>query len=506
MDKLISVHRGCTISNDGATIIKLLDVQHPAAKSLSDVSMSQDAEVGDGTTSVTILAGEILKEAKNFIDDGMHPQTIISGLWTALGVSKEKLKELSVSIDNKSPVEKRDLLIKCAQTSLNSKLIANYKEFFSEIIVSAVEKLEDYMDKSLIGIKHCTGGSITDSLLVDGVAFKKTFSYAGFEQQPKHFDNPKVLILNVELELKAEKENAEVRIENPDDYQSIVDAEWKIIYSKLDNIVNSGAQIVLSKLPIGDLATQYFADKNIFCAGRVPDDDLKRVAKATGAVINHTCNNIREDALGSCGVFAEKQLGADRYNMFENCPKSKTATIILRGGAQQFIEEAERSIHDAIMVVKRANKASSVVAGGGAIEMELSKHVRQFAMGIQGKEQLVVLAFAKALEVIPRTLAQNSGLDSVEIINKLRQKHDIGEGANFGVNCFQGGICDTYNTFVWEPTMLKNNVLSAATEAACTILSVDQTVKNPKSEQNQQESRKRGMGRGMGRGRGMPMM
>lgn len=500
MDKLITAGRGTTISNDGATIIKLLDVAHPAAKSLSEVAMSQDSEVGDGTTSVTIFSGELLKEAKNFIEDGMHPQVIIGGYWHALNVAREKIKQLSVSIDNKSASEKRDLLLKCAQTSLNSKLIANYREFFSEIIVSAVERLEDYMDKSLIGIKHCTGGSITDSLLVDGVAFKKTFSYAGFEQQPKYFENPKILILNVELELKAEKENAEVRIENPDDYQSIVDAEWKIIYSKLENIVNSGAQVVLSKLPIGDLATQYFADKNIFCAGRVPDDDLKRVIKATGAVINHTCNDIREDSLGSCGVFEERQLGADRYNIFEKCPKSKTATIILRGGAQQFIEEAERSIHDAIMVVKRASKATEIVAGGGAIEMELSKHIRQYAMNIQGKEQLVILAFAKALEVIPRTLAQNSGLDSVEIINKLRQKHDLGgEGAHFGVNCFQGGICDTYNSFVWEPLMLKNNVLSAATEAACTILSVDQTVKNPKSEQQQQEMRKKQMQRGMGR-------
>lgn len=506
MDKLITAGRGTTISNDGATIIKLLDVAHPAAKSLSDVAMSQDSEVGDGTTSVTIFSGELLKEAKNFIEDGMHPQVIISGFWHALNVAREKLKLLAVSIDNKSSEEKRDLLLKCSQTSLNSKLIANYKEFFSELIVSAVERLEDYMDKSLIGIKHCTGGSITDSLLIDGVAFKKTFSYAGFEQQPKYFENPKILILNVELELKAEKENAEVRIENPDDYQSIVDAEWKIIYSKLENIVNSGAQVVLSKLPIGDLATQYFADKNIFCAGRVPDDDLKRVIKATGAVINHTCNNIREDSLGTCGVFQEKQLGADRYNLFEKCSKSKTATIILRGGAAQFIEEAERSIHDAIMVVKRASKATEIVAGGGAIEMELSKLIRQYAMNIQGKEQLVILAFAKALEVIPRTLAQNSGLDSVEIINKLRQKHDIGgEGAHFGVNCFQGGICDTYNSFVWEPLLLKKNVLSAATEAACTILSVDQTVKNPKSEQQQQEQRKRAMQRGMG-GRRMPGM
>jgi T-complex protein 1 subunit eta len=374
------------------------------------------------------------------------------------------------------------------------------------MVVNAVERLEDYMDKSLIGIKHVTGGSITDSLLVDGVAFKKTFSYAGFEQQPKRFDQPKILILNVELELKAEKENAEVRIENPDDYQSVVDAEWKIIYNKLENILNSGANVVLSKMPIGDLATQYFADRNVFCAGRVPDDDLKRVAKATGAVLNHTCNNIREDSLGTCGVFEEQGVGAERFNFFTGCKNAKTATIVIRGGAEQFIEEAERSLHDAVMVVKRASKASRIVPGGGAIEMEVSKYIRKYAMGISGKEQLVVLAFAKALEVIPRTLAQNAGLDAVDIINKLRQKHDLGpDGATWGVNCFAGGICDSYVNYVWEPTMLKMNVFSAACEAACTVLSVDQTVKNPKSEQAQQDAKKKGLGRGgmPGRGRGM---
>ena len=498
---MITGVRDTTVSNDGATIISLLDVVHPAAKTLCDVAKSQDNEAGDGTTSVTLFSSELLKEAKQFIEDGMHSQIIISGFYKAHNVTREKLKELAYGIDEKSVEEKRNLLIKCAQTSLNSKLIAGYKEFFSEIVVTAVEHLEDYLDKSLIGIKHVSGGSITDTMLIDGVAFKKTFSYAGFEQQPKRFENPKIIILNVELELKAEKENAEVRIENPDDYQSIVDAEWKIIYTKLENIVNTGANVVLSKLPIGDLATQYFADRNIFCAGRVPDDDLKRVSKATGANLNHTCHNIREESLGSCGLFEEKQVGAERFNFFTKCQNAKTATIVLRGGAEQFIEEAERSIHDAIMVVKRATKASSIVPGGGAVEMELSKHVRKYAMNISGKEQLVILAYAKALEVIPRSLAQNSGLDSVDVINKLRQKHDVGvDGTTWGVNCFQGGICDSYANFVWEPTMLKANVLSAATEAACTVLSVDQTVKNPKSEQAQQEMRKRNMGRGMGRG------
>ncbi len=507
MDKMICDERNTTISNDGATVIKLLDVVHPAAKSLSDVAKSQDNEAGDGTTSVTVLAGELLKEAKNFIEDGMHAQTIMKGYWKALTVAKEKLKDLCFNLDDKSDEEKRNLLLKCAATSLNSKLISNYKEFFSEMIVKAVEMLEDYGDKTLIGIKHITGGSVTDSFLVEGVAFKKTFSYAGFEQQPKKFENPKILILNVELELKAEKENAEIRIENPDDYQSIIDAEWKIIYQKLENIVNIGSDVVLSRLPIGDLATQYFADRNIFCAGRVDSEDLKRVAKSTGALLQQTCNSLKPEVLGTCRVFEERQIGAERYNLFNNCEKSKSSTLIIRGGAQQFIEEAERSVHDAIMVVKRAIKTNSIVAGGGAIEMEISKHIRKYGLNIGGKEQLVVLAFAKALEVIPRTLSQNSGIDSVDVINKLRQKHDVSsDGATWGVNCFQGGIVDTYANFVWEPTMLKSNVLGSATEAACMILSVDQTIKNPKSEQAQAESRKKAGGRGAlpgmgGRGR-----
>ena len=492
MDKMIISDDSTTISNDGATIIKLLNIEHPAAKSLVDVAKSQDNEVGDGTTSVMLFAGELLKEAKQFIEDGMSPQVIINGYWTALMKAREKLSECAIKIEDKSPEEKRNLLIKCAQTSLNSKLIANYKEFFSEMIVSAVEKLDDFLDKDLIGIKHVTGGSITDSFLVNGVAFKKTFSYAGFEQQPKKFTDPKIIILNVELELKAEKENAEIRIEKPSDYQSIVDAEWKIIIQKLDNIINTGAKVVLSKLPIGDIATQYFAEKGIFCAGRVPQEDITRVSKATGAMLLQTCNDIPERALGTCGTFEEKQVGAERFNIFSGCPNAKTATIVLRGGAEQFIAEAERSINDAVMVIRRATKATSIVPGGGAIEMELSKYVRKAGMDIKGKEQLVVLGFARALEVIPRTLAQNSGLDAVEIVNKLRQKHDLSQDGNsYGVNCFEGGIIDTYVQFVWEPTMLKDNILNSATEACCSIISVDQTVKNPKSEQAIQDERKR---------------
>ena len=495
MDKMIIGDNGTTISNDGATIIKLLNIEHPAGKSLVDVAKSQDNEIGDGTTSVMIFAGELLKEAKQFIEDGMSPQIIINGYWKALQFAKQKLEESAITINDKSEEEKRNLLLKCAETSLNSKLIANYKEFFSKMIVEAVEKLEGFKDKDLIGIKHVTGGSITDSFLVDGVAFKKSFSYAGFEQQPKKFEDAKIIILNVELELKSEKENSELRISNPDDFQSFVDAEWKILNKKLENIANSGVNVVLSKLPIGDLATQYFADRDVFCAGRVAAEDIERVAKATGACLLQTCNDITEKSLGTCGLFEERQIGAERFNLFMECPKSKTATIIIRGGAEQFIEEAERSMNDAIMIVRRASKAASIVAGGGAIEMELSKYVREEGMKISGKEQIVVLGFAKALEIIPKTLAQNSALDAIDIMNKLRQKHNKEDDCKFGVNCFDGGIIDTYINYVWEPTILKENILNSATEAACSIINVDQTIKNPKSEQAIQDQKKRQMQR-----------
>ena len=350
MDKMIISDGGSTtISNDGATIIKLLNIEHPAGKSLVDVAKSQDNEIGDGTTSVMIFAGELLKEAKQFIEDGISPQIIINGFWRGLQLALKKLSECAVTINKNSEEEKRNLLLKCAETSLNSKLIASNKEFFSKMIVEAVEKLEGFKDKDLIGIKHITGGSITDSLLIDGVAFKKSFSYAGFEQQPKKFKDAKIIILNVELELKSEKENSELRISNPEDFQSFVDAEWKIINKKLENIVNSGANVVLSKLPIGDLATQYFADRNVFCAGRVAAEDIERVAKATGACLLQTCNDITEKSLGTCGLFEERQIGAERFNLFMECPKSKTATIIIRGGAEQFIEEAERSMKQAVV-------------------------------------------------------------------------------------------------------------------------------------------------------------
>lgn len=478
MDKLLYDGRKTTISNDGATIMRLLEIVHPAAKTLVDIAMSQDSEVGDGTTSVVVFAGELLKQSKEFIEDGVHPNIIRKGYRKACDLAKQKIKELAVNIQGKDDEQKRELLEKCAATAMNSKLIGTHKNFFAPLVVKAVMHLDQDQDIDLIGVKKVTGGSMDDTVLVEGVAFKKTFSYAGFEQQPKKFNHPKIVCLNIELELKAEKDNAEIRVENVDDYKKIVDAEWKIIYDKLEKIVESGAQVILSRLAIGDLATQYFADRGLFCAGRVPEEDMKRVCRATGAAVQTTVSDM-STCLGTCDLFEERQIGGERFNFFSGCSQSTTATIILRGGGDQFIAEMDRSIHDAIMVVRRARKHGFVVAGGGAIEIEVSKYLREYSRSIHGKQQLIINAFAKSLETIPYQICENAGLDSITILNKLRQRHSNDDGLWFGVDIVNDDVCDTFKAFVWEPSLVKLNALEAATEAACLILSVDETVKNP---------------------------
>ncbi|KOS17477.1 putative T-complex protein 1 subunit eta [Escovopsis weberi] len=495
-----------TITNDGATVMKLLDIVHPAAKILVDIARSQDAEVGDGTTSVVVLAGEILKEVKEHVEHGVSSQIIIKGLRRASQMAVNKIKEIAVSTDD---ANQRDTLGKLAATAMTSKLIKRNTDFFTKMVVDAVLSLDqDDLNEKLIGIKKIPGGSLTESRFVNGVAFKKTFAYAGFEQQPKSFQKPKIVCLNVELELKAEKDNAEVRVEQVSEYQAIVDAEWQIIYQKLEAISKTGAKVVLSKLPIGDLATQYFADRDIFCAGRVSSEDMERVVSATGATIQSTCSDILPQFLGTCGSFEERQIGGERFNFFEECPEAKTCTLVLRGGAEQFIAEVERSLHDAIMIVKRAVKNRTIVGGGGAVEMEVSAYLHRFAdKNIPHKQQAIIKSFAKALEIIPRQLCDNAGFDATDILNKLRVEHRKGN-TWAGVDFQNEGTTDMLERFVWEPALVKINALQAATEASCLILSVDETIRNEESAQPQAPGQPLPPGTAQralrGRGRGMP--
>lgn len=501
MDKLIVDSKGqATISNDGATILKQLDIVHPAAKTLVDIAKSQDAEVGDGTTTVVLLAGQFLHECKRLIEEGVHPHNIVRSFRKATRLAIEKINEISVKVNKQDPKELRSILEKCAGTSMNSKLIHQQKDFFAKMVVDAVMSLDSLLPLDMIGIKKVPGGSLEESLLIDGVAFKKTFSYAGFEMQPKRYDNPKIALLNIELELKAERDNAEIRVNNVEEYQKIVDTEWNILYEKLDLIHKSGAKVVLSKLPIGDVATQYFADRDMFCAGRVVEEDLKRTMKACGGAIMTTAHDLNDSVLGTCAKFEERQIGADRYNLFMGCPQAKTCTIVLRGGAEQFLEETDRSLHDAIMIVRRALRHDAVVAGGGAVELEVSKHLREYSRSIASKEQLFMAAFAKALEIIPRQLCDNAGFDSTTILNKLRARHAEADGKWYGVDVLNEDIADNFTACVWEPALVKINALTAASEAACLILSVDETIKSPRSSYDGPAP-----GGPMGRGRGRPM-
>lgn len=377
------------------------------------------------------------------------------------------------------------------------------------MVVDAVLSLDqDDLNEKLIGIKKITGGALEDSLFVNGVAFKKTFAYAGFEQQPKSFKDPKIVCLNVELELKSEKDNAEVRVEQVSEYQAIVDAEWRIIYDKMEALYATGAKVVLSKLPIGDLATQFFADRDVFCAGRVAAEDLERVCQATGASVQSTCSNILPQHLGTCAQFEERQIGGERFNFFSGCPAAKTCTLVLRGGAEQFIAEVERSLHDAIMIVKRAIRHDTIVAGGGACEMEVSAFLHQYAdRDVPHKQQAILKAFAKALEVIPRQLCDNAGFDATDLLNRLRVEHRRGN-LWAGVDFEHEGIRDNLAAFVWEPALVKINAIQAAVEASCLILSVDETIRNAESQQPQAPSRGLPPGAAQralrGRGRGMP--
>ncbi|XP_061726056.1 T-complex protein 1 subunit eta isoform X3 [Cydia pomonella] len=451
MDKLIVDHSGkAVISNDGATIMKLLDIVHPAAKTLVDIAKSQDAEVGDGTTSVVILAGELLKRLKPFVEEGVHPRILVRAVRSAAKLAVDRIRELAVKMDSKSPQEQRDLLRKCAATAMASKLIHRQKDHFSAMVVDAVLSLDaPLLPLDMIGIKKVSGGALEDSFLVAGVAFKKTFSYAGFEMQPKSYDSCKIALLNIELELKAERDNAEVRVDNVKEYQKVVDAEWQILYEKLEALHKSGANVVLSKLPIGDVATQYFADRDMFCAGRVPEEDLRRTQRACGGAVLSSARAVPPDALGHCAHFTERQIGGERYNIFtgyenrgrpDGCPAAKTCTMILRGGAEQFLEETERSLHDAIMIVRRSIKNDALVAG---------------------------------------------------------EKW-------YGVDIQKEDIADNFASCVWEPAVVKINAVTAACEAAAQILSVDETIKNVKGGDAMPQAG--GMPAGMGRGMGRPRM
>lgn len=462
LDKMFVSNDGMLITNDGATILKRKNFSHPAARLLASISENQDNEVGDGTTSVVLFASELLQKLKSLIADDFPLDVIVGTLEVLKIFCLEKVDSLKVEYSD-------DLLYRIAETSINSKILKHEKEYFGRIVVDALRDSE-YEKKEMLGIKKVPGGSIRDSFLVNGVAFEKCFTYAGYEQQPKMIRSPKIVCLNVELEWKAERDNAEVRISDVSEYQRVVDAEWKIIRDKLDKVIESGANVVLSSLPIGDYATQYFARKGIFCSGRVEKEDLQRTALFAGCSVLSSTGYLKT---GSCELFEERQVGKVRYNFFTG-GSTKSRTVMLRGPGATALEEVERSLNDALMVVRRTMRTKEIVCGGGSVEMQLSHLVKEKSLEFENKQLFVGTCVAQAFEVIPFTLATNFGLDALATIQQLRRVHSK-NNFHYGVS-IETNVSDMEKRCVFEPLLVKQNIIKAAFSAATSLILVDSSV------------------------------
>ncbi|KCZ80535.1 T-complex protein 1, eta subunit, partial [Anncaliia algerae PRA339] len=459
-DKMFVSKGNILITNDGATILKRKNFEHPAVKILTSISNNQDKIIGDGTTSVVLLASEFLQKLKSLIKDDFPINEIVDCL--------NKIKEFCLDNIDKLKLEYQDnFLYKVAETALNSKILKYHKEHFGRIVVDGIKEIEDM---HLLGIKKVSGGNIKESCLVEGIAFEKCFTYAGYEQQPKCINNPKIACLNVELEWKSEKENAELKINSVEEYEKFLDAEWKIINDKLDFIIKSGAKVVLSKLPIGDYTTQYFAKHDIFCAGRVDEDDLKRISTFAKAPIT---SNVAYLKVGECDLFEELQVGKSRFNFFKSASK-KANTIILRGPCETILDELERSINDSLMVVRNVLKTKEVLCGGGSVEMQLSAMIRKEGNECQGKGFLVYTCIAQAFEVIPFVLAQNFGIDGISALQLLRKRHNLNEFW-YGIDS-EKIIGDMREKYIYEPVEVKRNIIGTSFAAVIALIQIDMTI------------------------------
>lgn len=465
LDKMFFNGTDMLITNDGATIMKSLEIVDPAAQVLLNISEAQDRDIGDGTTSVVILSSAILRRIKPLVKEDMPVSFITSQLNRLIGVISEISKDKLVPFDNES-------LQMLAETSLNSKILNNHKRHFSEIVLKTL-KAQD----SEISIKKVTGGSIESSFIVNGVAFEKCFTYAGYEQQPKKISTPKIATVKIELEWKSEVENSEMRISGAEEYSKVVSTEWKLITDRLDRIIQSGANVVLSTLSIGDYATQYFAKYGVFSAGRVPEDEINRITRACGGRTVSTVSLINERSLSRCALFEEREIGRVRYNFFyvslDKGEVSSVATIILRGPGAEILAEVERSLHDSMAVTRRTAATEEIVVGAGAYEMEISRELRKLTGSCSSAERFVIKAVSEAFESIPFQLAKNFGHDPMSTVQMLRKAHSEGL-VNYGVS--EEGVEDSLSSYVIEPLEVKSHMAKAAIGAAIAILSIDSTI------------------------------
>ncbi len=475
MDKLLVDSFGsATITGDGATILKEMDVQHPAAKMLVEVAKAQDDEVGDGTTSVVVLAGELLKNAGELLDQDIHPAIIIDGYEKALEKALSIIDEIAVSVN---PTEK-ETLMKIAKTALSSKVVSEYKDFLAKIAVDAIlqvaEKKDDgyVVDLDNVKVEKKKGESIEETELIKGVVLDKEVVHPGM---PKRIENAKIALLNCPLEIEKPEWTAKINVTNPEQLKAFLDQEAVLLRKMVDKIASVGANVVITQKGIDDMAQHFLAKRGILAVRRVKKSDMEKLARATGARIVTSVEDLTENDLGKAALVEERKVAEDKMVFIEGCPNPRSVTILVRGGSEHLVDEAERAIHDALCVVRNVIREPKIVAGGGSVEIEIARRLRSFARTLSSKEQLAVMAYADALEQIPSILAENAGIEPVDAIVELRNKHEGGELWS-GVNVLAGKIADMMDAGIIEPAAVKKQTIKSATEAAIMLLRIDDII------------------------------
>ncbi len=481
MDKMLVDALGdITISNDGVTILEEMQIEHPAAKMIVEVAKTQEDEVGDGTTTAVIIAGELLKKAEELLDQNVHPTSIVRGYRMA----EEKAQELLQEIAQDVSAREEAVLRKIAATALTGKGAESAKERLSDIAVKAVKKVLDVdgnvfsFDRDHIKLEKQTGSSVENTELIEGIVLEKEAVHPGM---PKAVRSPKIALVDIAIEIKDTEVDAKIQITDPSQLQSFLDQEEKMLTAMVDVIANSGATVVFCQKGIDDLAQHFLAKKGIYAARRVKKSDMEALSRATGARIISSLRDVTSKDLGTAGMVEERKIGDEEMTFITGCKNPKAVSILVRGGTDHVVDEAKRALTDAIGDVAAALKNGKVVAGAGAAEMEVAKGLRKYADSLSGREQLAVVAFADSLEVVPRTLAENAGLEPIDVITELKAAHDKKQ-KNAGIDVFRGKVVDAWAMGVIEPLKIKTQALSSASEVAQMILRIDDVIAggNPK--------------------------
>lgn len=476
MDKMLIDSLGdITITSDGATVLEEIDVQHPAAKMMIEVAKTQDKEVGDGTTTSVLLAGALLNKAGELIDDNIHPSIIINGYQTASQKALEALEKVAIDVD----MDDHETLMKLSNTSMRGKAVTNARDHLSRVVIDAIKQViekrngETIADVDNVQIVKKEGQSLTETDLVKGIIVDKEVVHAGM---PKKIKGAKIALLDTPLEVKKTEFDAEIRITSPESIKAFLDQESEMLKRKVDQVVETGANVVFCQKGIDDMAQHYLAKAGILGARRVKKSDMEKLAKATGGKVVNNLADLKDDDLGNCGVVEEKKVGNDRMIFVEECKDPQAVAIFIRAGLERMLDEAERALNDALYVISDVAEVPQMVSGGGSIEMEMAKEVRDHAAQVGGREQLAIEAFAEALEIIPRTLAENAGLDILDTMVAIKAAHAKKGGKYMGVNVFDEGVIDMLADGVVEPKVVKEQAIKSGIEVASMILRIDDVV------------------------------